>query len=42
MTHTFTPKPPPDDDSPDWDEEVLTDPDVELPDSDETEPIPPS
>ena len=43
MSYTPDPKPLPDDDtSEEWDEEVLTDPDIELPDADETEPIPPT
>lgn len=43
MTHTFIPKPSPDEDAPEeWDEEVLTDPDAELPGSETPEPVPPS
>lgn len=43
MSYTSDPKPLPDDDAPEeWDEEVLTDPDAELPDSENPEPVPPS
>ncbi len=43
MSYTSDSKPLPDDDTPEeWDEEVLTDPDAESPDSNKTEPIPPT
>lgn len=43
MSYTSDPKPLPDDDTPEeWDEEVLTDLDVELPDAENPEPVPPT
>ncbi len=45
MSYTSDPKPSSDDDTPtpeEWDEEVLTELDAELPDAENPEPVPPT